>query len=221
MNVYKKFLIIDVNKCIDCDNCIQACERRHGVTRFNRYGFEIGTIRIPTSCKNCEDPECIKSCKIEGMTKTNHRFTQPKEICIGCGVCAKNCPFNAISMVSREGYSLQIHYEKVEDKNEHEKLLQKAQKRKKEIWKCDGCADYKNRGCVYNCPTGALQEVVLADFIKTIPLEWAEELVRYLSPAFLSAEEKELLQTNQAKLVFDEMRNIKIEKVEAKESVAV
>jgi len=220
MNIQKKFLIIDINKCIDCDNCVKACERRHGVARFIRHGYEIGTIRIPTSCKNCEDPECIKSCPIEGMTRTNHRFTQPKEICVGCGICAKNCPFHAITMISREKFSLQVHYEKIENNKEYSKLLQKAQKRKREIWKCDGCADYKNRGCVYNCPTGALQEVVLADFIKTIPLEWAEELVQYLSPAFLNAEEKRLIQSGAAKLVIDKRRTIKLERLDKEEVIA-
>ena len=210
MNLSKKFLIYDVNKCIDCDNCVIACERRHGTARFVRHGFQVGTVRVPTTCKNCEDPECIATCRIDGMTKTNHRFTQPKEICIGCGLCAKNCPFDAIQMQTAELIAQKVQYEKVEN-IKNPKLLEKAKNRKKEVWKCDGCAGYKNRGCVYNCPTGALQEVVLEDFIKKIPFTWAVQLVQYLSPAFLSAEEKKLVNEGKAELVLDMTLNIILE----------
>ncbi len=212
MNLTKKFLIMDVTKCIDCDNCVLACERRHGIPRFQRHGFQVGTIRVPTSCKNCEDPECIASCKVDGMTKTNHRFTQPTEACIGCGLCAKNCPFGAIQMFKSDIIPIKLEYIKIDEKVKKSKLPKKVQ-RKREVWKCDGCAGYQNKGCVYNCPTGALQEVVLIDFIKTIPYPWAVKLVEYLSPAFLTKEEKELIHSGKAKLVVDRDYNIRLENI--------
>ena len=212
MDIYKTFLIYDLNKCIDCDNCVKACDRRHGNSRFVRHGFEIGTIRVPTSCKNCVDPVCIECCKIEGMTKTNHRYTQPKEICSGCGRCSRTCPFGAISMLATKDHTLKINYEG-NFLPEQNHLAEKGKNRKKEIWKCDGCADYKNKGCVYNCPTGALQEIVLADFIKTIPFEWAEKLLDYFSPAILEKEEKAMIEQGQVKLILDREYNIKLEKI--------
>lgn len=213
MNLQKTFLIYDLSKCLDCDNCVAACNRRHRTPRFRRRGFEIGTVRIPTSCKNCEAPDCIDSCKIEGMTQTNHRYTQPREICIGCGLCAKNCPFNAITMYRVDQHQLKINYEKLPQENDeqYQKALTKAKNRKNELWKCDGCTGYANQGCVFNCPTGALQVVVLADFIKTIPLKWAEKIVNYLSPAFLSAEEKLLVRAHQAELRVDPGGQIRLE----------
>ena len=78
---------------------------------------------------------------------------------------------------------------------------------------CDGCIVYKNKGCVYNCPTGALEEVVLIDFIKTIPYPWAAELVKYLSPAFLTKEEKEMIRSGLVRLVIDRDYSIYLEKI--------
>lgn len=209
MNLDKMFLIMDVEKCIDCDLCVLACERRHGASRFTRIGFQVGSIRIPTSCKNCEDPVCIRSCRIDGMTRTNHRFTQPLEICIGCGLCAKNCPFGAIRMVTSREEQLTVTYEPwlVISESDQEKL-HKGKNRKKEIWKCDGCASYKNRGCVYNCPTGALRSVKLTELIKTMPMAHAIAIVNYLSPAFLDAQEKEMVKNNERKLFIDHQRQI-------------
>ena len=219
MNLRKKFLIMDVTRCIDCDNCVLACKRRHGIARFQRQGFQIGTIRVPTSCKNCEDPECISSCKVEGMTRLNHRFTQPTETCIGCGLCSKNCPFGAIQMFKSNTVPVTIEYLKIDEKVKKIKLPKKKTERKREVWKCDGCIGYKNKGCVYNCPTGALQEVVLIDFIKTIPYPWAVALVNYLSPAFLTKEEKEKIRTGQVRLIVDQNYNINLEPIFQKELV--
>ena len=204
---------MDVAKCIDCDNCVLACERRHGIARFQRHGFQVGTIRVPTSCKNCEDPECISSCKVEGMTRLTHRFTQPTEVCIGCGLCSKNCPFEAIQMFKANTDSIKINYLNIPDNVQKDKLTKKKIERKREVWKCDGCIGYKNKGCVFNCPTGALQEVVLIDFIKTIPYPWAVKLVKYLSPAFLTKEEKGLISSGLARLVVDRDYNINLEEI--------
>ena len=116
-------------------------------------------------------------------------------------------------MYSATEHKFKINYEKwsLEMDAASEKALERAGKRKKELWKCDGCAGYENQGCVYNCPTGALQVVVLADLIKTIPLKWAEKIVEYLSPAFLNAGEKELVRANKAKVVVDKTGQILLE----------
>jgi Fe-S-cluster-containing hydrogenase component 2 len=211
MNLDKTFLIMDVDKCIDCDQCVVACQRRHGASRFARIGFQIGSIRIPTSCKNCEDPVCIRSCRIDGMTRTNHRFTQPLEICIGCGLCAKNCPFGAIRMISPAEEKVLVDYEPWQpaDESDETKLL-KGKNRKKEIWKCDGCANYKNRGCVFNCPTGALRSVTLKELVADLPPSHAIAILNYLSPAFLDATEKELVKNNKLALIIDEQRQIRL-----------
>jgi len=217
MNLQKKFLIMDSRNCIDCDNCVLACKRRHGVERFARYGFQVGYIRIPTTCKDCEAPDCVEACKFSCMIKTNDHMTQALEDCNGCRLCARKCPFGAIEMLAGPVLSQKMKkrppllLKVFQRKQEHNVVSISSKKRKKDVWKCDGCANFKHRGCVYNCPTGALREVVLADFIKTIPHEWAEALINYLAPAFLNAEEKSLVREGRAKLIIDENKNVRLE----------
>ena len=227
METSKKFLIIDTRKCIDCGNCEISCERRHKAKRFDRRGFEIGYIRIPTSCKNCLDPECMAACKFKAMIKTENRLTQPMELCVGCSLCSRNCPFGAIKMLKSDEIrndncptGLGKIFEFGKKKNNDSKIFgvdsdedEKKKKRKKEVWKCDACADYKNRGCVYNCATGALKEIVLDEFIKTIPNKWAQKLVEYLSPAFLNAEEKALIKAGQKRLLVTENAEIELKDI--------
>jgi Fe-S-cluster-containing dehydrogenase component len=51
---------------------------------------------------HCQDPECLTGCPTGaiGRFPGGQIDIQPK-ICIGCGDCATQCPYNAISMVPR------------------------------------------------------------------------------------------------------------------------
>ncbi len=52
-------LVIDLDKCIHCNECEEACARRHGHSRMNRQGMVVGNINITTSCRQCQDPVCM------------------------------------------------------------------------------------------------------------------------------------------------------------------
>ena len=218
MNLQKKFLIMDTRKCIDCENCVLACKRRHGVERFARLGFQVGYIRIPTTCKACDVPDCVEACKFSCMIKAPNQMTLALDDCKGCSLCARKCPFGAIEMLAgqavqkekakRPSLFLKI-FNRQPQSQDNIAMLNKVT-RKKDVWKCDGCANFKYRGCIYNCPTGALQELELKDFIITIPREWAEELLNYLAPAFLNAEEKQQWRNGFIQFYVDEKRKVKL-----------
>ena len=95
-------LIIDLDKCIHCNECEEACERRHGHSRMNRTGKIIGNISITTTCRQCQDPVCML-CSRAGIARLANGEVYITESCIGCGICAERCPYDAISIVDSEG----------------------------------------------------------------------------------------------------------------------
>ena len=94
-------LVIDLDKCIHCNECEEACERRHGHSRMNRKGMVVGNISIATACRQCQDPVCML-CSRAGIARHPNGEVYITESCIGCGICAERCPYGAISIVNIE-----------------------------------------------------------------------------------------------------------------------
>lgn len=94
-------LVIDLDKCIHCNECENACERRHGHSRMNRKGLVIGNISITTTCRQCQDPVCML-CSRAGIARHPNGEVYITESCIGCGICAERCPYGAISIANVE-----------------------------------------------------------------------------------------------------------------------
>ncbi len=94
-------LVIDLDKCIHCDECEEACARRHGHSRMNRKGMVVGNISIATACRQCQDPVCML-CSRAGIARHPNGEVYITESCIGCGICAERCPYGAISIVQIE-----------------------------------------------------------------------------------------------------------------------
>jgi NADPH-dependent 2,4-dienoyl-CoA reductase/sulfur reductase-like enzyme/Fe-S-cluster-containing hydrogenase component 2/CRP-like cAMP-binding protein len=92
-------LVIDLDKCIHCNECEEACARRHGYSRMNRKGIVIGNISIATACRQCQDPVCML-CSRAGIARHPNGEVYITESCIGCGICAERCPYGAISIVN-------------------------------------------------------------------------------------------------------------------------
>lgn len=94
-------LVIDLDLCIHCSECEEACARRHGHSRLNRKGMVVGNISIATACRQCQDPVCLL-CSRAGIARLPDGEVYITESCIGCGICAKRCPYGAISIVDAE-----------------------------------------------------------------------------------------------------------------------
>lgn len=98
----KAILIMDQTKCVHCNNCVNACAALHdNHSRLVRKGSMFNNfILIPTSCRHCEDPTCMSECPTGAITRGYDGEVFHKDFCVGCGNCAKNCPFGNISVVS-------------------------------------------------------------------------------------------------------------------------
>jgi Fe-S-cluster-containing dehydrogenase component len=105
---------MDMDKCVRCGNCSMACHQVHGQSRLLRRGIHIERpknyggvsgqdILVPSVCMHCQDPECLTGCPTGaiGRFKNGQIDIDPKT-CIGCGDCATQCPYNAITMTPRK-----------------------------------------------------------------------------------------------------------------------
>ena len=107
-------LVMDMDLCIRCGNCSLACHKVHGQSRLLRRGIHIARpvkpkgrsiqhVLLPSVCLHCQDPECMTGCPTGAIARfAAGQIDIDPHTCIGCGDCATQCPYNAISMVPRK-----------------------------------------------------------------------------------------------------------------------
>jgi Fe-S-cluster-containing dehydrogenase component/CRP-like cAMP-binding protein len=108
-------LVMDMDLCVRCGNCSMACHQVHGQSRLLRRGIHITrpvslqkesgfqSLLHPSVCMHCQDPECLTGCPTGAIGRfADGQIDIDPKTCIGCGDCATQCPYNAISMVPRK-----------------------------------------------------------------------------------------------------------------------
>ena len=167
-------LLIDESLCIRCDNCEKACAETHdGISRLDREaGPTFGTLHVPTACRHCEDPQCMKDCPPDAIhRKPTGEVTIDYQLCIHCGNCADKCPYGVIQMAEprrkQKGGLLSWFLfgsgkEPGEDRHPHTG----SDVGEKYPVKCDLCSGLNREpACVAACPTGAALRVHPEDFL--------------------------------------------------------
>ncbi|PYP88095.1 MAG: hypothetical protein DMF61_08340 [Blastocatellia bacterium AA13] len=108
-------LVMDMDLCVRCGNCSLACHKVHGQSRLLRRGIHVSRLVSPTArsvqsilspevCMHCNDPECLTGCPTGAIGRfSGGQIDINTKTCIGCGDCAMNCPYDAISMTPRKG----------------------------------------------------------------------------------------------------------------------
>jgi CRP-like cAMP-binding protein/Fe-S-cluster-containing dehydrogenase component len=145
----QSLLVLDLQNCTRCDACVNACADAHdGVTRLIRDGLRFEQYLIATSCRQCRDPLCMVGCPVGSIRRRNSLEVIIEDWCVGCGLCARNCPYGNINLHPFEVMT--------DDPNRpgHKKaaIKQKATS-------CDLCTHLKEPSCVYACPHDAAHRV--------------------------------------------------------------
>jgi Fe-S-cluster-containing hydrogenase component 2/CRP-like cAMP-binding protein len=144
-------LIIDLDRCTRCDECVRACADAHdGVARFTRDGPRVGRYMVALACRSCTDPKCMIGCPVGSIRRTDSLEIRIEDWCIGCERCANQCPFGNINMVEAEAPAAVPAAEP--------SPAQRATV-------CDLCAGYDGPSCVYACPHDAAIRVEPASFL--------------------------------------------------------
>ena len=92
-------LLIDLNTCTRCDDCVRGCADTHGgVPRFVREGMKFRNFSVPQACYQCTDPVCMIGCPTGAISRPlgTLEVTINKDTCIGCHNCSKRCPWGNI-----------------------------------------------------------------------------------------------------------------------------
>lgn len=148
-------MVIDNNRCTRCDDCVRACASTHDNNpRFLRHGPLSEHIMMANACLHCADPVCMLGCP----TGAIHRDLLEGKVvinpvtCIGCSICANNCPYNAIRMVEARDRSGGLLIDQ-----ERNQPIQKATK-------CDLCVEQPSGpACERACPHDAMKRINLND----------------------------------------------------------
>lgn len=157
----KWHLIIDIEKCEDCNNCLMACKDEHmdnewpgytvpqprlGQRWINIMRTERGQYPLidaayrPTPCMHCDEAPCIKAAEGNILKRPDGIVLIHPQKAKGKKELVDSCPYKAIWW------------------NEEAEVPQK----------CTLCAHLLDEGwkqprCVQVCPTGALSVVIVED----------------------------------------------------------
>lgn len=145
----QSLLVLDLEKCTRCDQCVRACADAHdGVTRLLRDGVRFDHFLVATSCRQCRDPLCMVGCPVGSIRRRNSLEVIIEDWCVGCGLCATNCPYGNITV--------------------HEFAGEKGHAKIRKATSCDLCRDLAEPSCVYACPHDAAHRVKPNEFFAAI-----------------------------------------------------
>jgi len=109
-------MVIDLNKCTGCGDCVTSCRTENNIPNVGaaqaqagraldwmqivtEYEGEFPNVRVthfPRPCFQCDNPPCTKVCPVHATFLNEDGLVgQVYYRCIGCRFCSAACPYTA------------------------------------------------------------------------------------------------------------------------------
>ena len=144
-----KRVLVNMDRCIECGSCAAACYYTHANMPAASQA-QSGWALLPVICRQCKSAPCVDACPAEAMIRDERGIVRRRLLrCVGCGSCARACPFGVIPLMLGGTPAAAKSPERMSG---HQAA------------KCDLCEDRVGAGaddgaeprCVAACPAGAL-----------------------------------------------------------------
>jgi CRP-like cAMP-binding protein/Fe-S-cluster-containing hydrogenase component 2 len=168
----QSLLVLDLTKCTRCDECTRACVEQHGteshgapLTRLLRVGKHFGDFLVATSCRSCRDAYCMIGCPVDAIHRGRHGQIVIEDHCIGCSLCANNCPYGNIE-VTPDFTSTR----KEADPDHPGKMMVVTPKKASTCDLCDAGGELKKPKprCVHACPHDAAHRMTGPELLNIV-----------------------------------------------------
>ncbi len=164
----QKLLVLDLESCTRCDECTRSCSDTHsGITRLIRDGMRFDKFLVASSCRSCLDPYCLVGCPVDAIHRRQRNDSEAsleiviEDWCIGCGLCASNCPYGNINM-----------HGMLDDRPHPEQPHKRQAVLQQKATTCDLCRNVvgasEDPSCVYACPHNAAFRMSGADLLELV-----------------------------------------------------
>ncbi|MBM3421353.1 MAG: ferredoxin [Bacteroidetes bacterium] len=89
-------IIIDMNKCRNCNSCTVACSYQHHPGNNGMLQLlEQAAFRF--TCRKCEEAPCISVCPVDALWKDSEGVVKRAvNLCVACKSCVVACPFGTM-----------------------------------------------------------------------------------------------------------------------------
>lgn len=96
----QNLLLIDLDRCTRCGDCVRACVNTHedGFSRLFLDGPRFDRFLVPSACRKCLNPSCMIGCPVGSIQRGANGQIEIRDWCIGCSLCARQCPYDSIQM---------------------------------------------------------------------------------------------------------------------------
>jgi CRP-like cAMP-binding protein/ferredoxin len=155
----QSILVLDLDNCTRCDACTRGCVEEHGtrthgipIPRLIRAGRRFDHFLVATSCRSCTDAHCMVGCPVDSIHRGKHLQIVIEDHCIGCGLCAENCPYGSIFMIPNERNHITVP-----DQEHQGRTHRVGQLKAANCDLCDAAGDLSSPhpACVASCPHDA------------------------------------------------------------------